>query len=278
MKKLPISVVINTFQADRYLDLVLRSVVDYVEEIVVCDMYSDDRTVEIAEEFGAKVVFHERVGYVEPARKFAVDQSNQPWVLILDADEVLSNGLWEEFAKLIEGGDADIIEFHWLNYMFGAPMIGAGFEPDRDIHSRLFLRGAVTLHSEVHQGLRPVDGMRVKRIPFSDLLCVHHFTYLSAEDFVGRVNKYTSVEAGQAFEFEKISSGRVLRKLGRDFFKRMVMKGGSKLGWQGLSISLLMLANDSMKFAKILELQNGASGDSILATHRKIAEEKLKNR
>ncbi|MBA4291370.1 hypothetical protein C0431_00185 [bacterium] len=275
--KLPISVVINTFQAERYLDLVLRSVVDHVEEIVVCDMYSDDRTVEIAEKFGAKVVFHDRVGYVEPARKFAVDQSNQPWVLILDADEVLSPRLWDEFAKLLDGKCADIIEFHWLNYMFGAPMFGAGFEPDRDVHGRLFLREAVTLHSEVHQGLRPVDGMRVTRIPFSDELCVHHFTYLSAEDFIGRVNKYTSVEAGQVFESEKVNFGRVFRKLGRDFWKRMVVKGGNKIGWQGLSVSLLMLANDAMKFAKILELQNGASGESVLAAHRKIAEEKLKN-
>lgn len=277
MKKLPISVVINTFQAERYLDLVLRSVVEHVEEIVVCDMYSEDRTVQIAEEFGAKVVYHERVGYVEPARKFAVDQSNQPWVLILDADEVLSPGLWDEFEKLISSKGADIIEFHWLNYMFGVPMIGAGFEPERDVHGRLFLREAVTLHSEVHQGLRPVDGMRVARVRFSDELCVHHFTYLSAEDFVGRVNKYTSVEAGQVIEFERISSGRVFRKLVRDFFKRMVVKGGRKLGWQGLSVSLLMLANDAMKFAKILELQNGASSDSLLAAHRKIAEEKLKN-
>jgi hypothetical protein len=170
-----------------------------------------------------------------------------------------------------------LVEFHWLNYMFGAEMDGAGVAARDDVHGRLFRRNAVTLHPEVHDYLRPNDGIRLARVPYSRTTCIHHFTYLTAEDFVGRVNRYTSIEAGQVHQVERISTLRVTRKLVRDFWKRMGRQGGKSLGWQGLSFSLLMMANDAMKFAKILELQNGASSDSVLAAHRKIAEEKLKN-
>lgn len=268
MEKLPISVVINTFQAESYLDLVLQAVADHVSEIVVCDMHSTDRTQEIAQSFGAKIVLHEQLGYADPARKFAVENSTQPWVFILDADEIVPSTLWPVIAELISKNQTDIISFHWLNYMFGAPIDGAGFDPRRDIHPRLFRRDAVTLHPEVHAYLKPKPESRVHQVPYSPQTCIHHFTYLSAQNFVARANKYTDLEAQNQFRNQKVTPTRALRKLVRDFLKRMIKQRGSKLGWQGFSISLLMLANDAMKFAKILEHQNNATPESIQEQHR----------
>ena len=71
-----ISVVINTLNEENNIGACIESVQGFADEIVVCDMYSDDRTVEIAESYGAKVVFHERVGFVEPARFFAISQAS----------------------------------------------------------------------------------------------------------------------------------------------------------------------------------------------------------
>ena len=57
-----ISVVINTFNAERHLERVLRSVKDF-DEILVCDMHSTDRTIAIAREYGCTIVYHDHTGF-----------------------------------------------------------------------------------------------------------------------------------------------------------------------------------------------------------------------
>ena len=89
-----ISVVINTYNAEKHLEEVLLSVKDF-DEIVICDMHSTDSTIEIAKKFNCKVVYHEHTGYAEPARNFAVHQASHPWVLVIDADEAIPRKLRE---------------------------------------------------------------------------------------------------------------------------------------------------------------------------------------
>ena len=59
-KRATISVVINTLNAERIFEHCLNSIKDDADEIIVCDMHSEDRTVEIAQKYGCKVVYHER--------------------------------------------------------------------------------------------------------------------------------------------------------------------------------------------------------------------------
>ena len=81
-----ISVVINTLNAERLLEKCLLSIQD-ADEIIICDMYSEDRTIEIAKKFNCKIVYHQKTGIVEPARNWAMDQAAGEWILVLDADE-----------------------------------------------------------------------------------------------------------------------------------------------------------------------------------------------
>lgn len=83
-----ISVVINTFNSERFLDACLKSVATF-DEIVLCDMHSTDQTCAIAEKYGCRIVYHERTGFVEPARNYAIAQASNEWVLVLDSDEVV---------------------------------------------------------------------------------------------------------------------------------------------------------------------------------------------
>ena len=68
-----ISVVINTYNAEKYLQQVLDSVKDF-DEVVVCDMESTDDTVAIAREYGCKVLTFPKANHksAEPARTFAI--------------------------------------------------------------------------------------------------------------------------------------------------------------------------------------------------------------
>lgn len=67
----------------------LAAVRDAVDELIVVDTGSTDRTVEIAEEFGAKVLHHEWNGSFSDARNVSFDAATSDWVMYLDADEVL---------------------------------------------------------------------------------------------------------------------------------------------------------------------------------------------
>src|SRR5450759_1251360 len=90
-----ISAVINTLNEERNLPFALRSVQDWVDEIVVVDMHSEDATRDIAKQYGARVFLHERLGYADPARAFALEQAVGDWILLIDADELIPAPLSE---------------------------------------------------------------------------------------------------------------------------------------------------------------------------------------
>jgi glycosyltransferase involved in cell wall biosynthesis len=98
---------------EEMLEQCLASAADHVDEIVIVDTGSTDRTIEIAESFGAKVLHHEWTGDFSEARNVSFDAASGDWLMYLDADEVLVDGdgarlreltgqVWREAMFLIE--------------------------------------------------------------------------------------------------------------------------------------------------------------------------------
>ncbi|MBR0070682.1 MAG: glycosyltransferase family 2 protein, partial [Synergistaceae bacterium] len=101
-----LSLYIITMNEEKRLARTLESAKDIVDEIVIVDSGSTDRTKEIAESFGARFIFHEweSVGHQV---KFAEEQCRYKWVLRLDADEVLQESLAEEISRIKINGTKD---------------------------------------------------------------------------------------------------------------------------------------------------------------------------
>ena len=80
-----ISIVINTYNAERYLEKSIQSVTEF-DEIVICDMESTDSTLDIARRYNCKIVTFPKGNctVVETARNFAISHASNPWVLVLD--------------------------------------------------------------------------------------------------------------------------------------------------------------------------------------------------
>lgn len=98
MEKLPISVIIITLnEADR-IEAAIRSVIDWVDEVVLIDSGSQDNTVELAAQSGARVMFNAWPGYGQQKR-FAEEQARNDWLLNLDADERITEPLRHEIAE-----------------------------------------------------------------------------------------------------------------------------------------------------------------------------------
>ena len=193
-----ISVVVNTLNEELRLGYALRSVKEWADEIVVVDMHSDDRTAEIAASFAARVFLHERAGYADPARAYAVDQSTGDWILVLDADELIPEPLSRRLRAIAANDEADAVRIRWRNYLLGAAIGHTGWGPDQDRHVRFFRRGAVDLRPDVHDFLRVTEGARVLDLEPGPGLEVVHFNYIDVEQFVEKMNRYTSVEAEAA--------------------------------------------------------------------------------
>src|SRR5262245_10992026 len=110
-----LSVVINTKNSAETLRRALQSVA-FADELIVVEMESTDETLSIAREFNARTFQHQDVGYVEPARNFALDQAKQDWILVLDDDEEVSSGLHQQVESVVNGSVTKALkaDVYWL--------------------------------------------------------------------------------------------------------------------------------------------------------------------
>jgi glycosyltransferase involved in cell wall biosynthesis len=271
-----ISAVINTLNAETHIPLALGSVRSWVDEIVVVDMHSVDSTVDIAREFGAKVFFHERMGFADPARAFALEQAQGDWILILDADEVVPPTLSKTLLQIAQRGEADVVKIPRLNYLLGAPLMHSGWGPDQDTHFRFFRKGSLQTTATVHNYLHPVPNARIRTMKYEPGLALVHFNYLDSEDFIERLNRYTTIDAGQAFALEERSSpANAIARAAGEFAKRYMLCSGWRDGWRGLYLSLFMAFYRIAKAAKLQERTELGDRQKTSAGYRKIAESLL---
>lgn len=250
-----ISAVINTLNEERNLPIALRSVQPWVDEIVVVDMYSEDRTVEIAQKFGAKIFFHERMGFVEPARSYAVEQTRGDWVLILDADEVIPYSLSRALLRIADSNTADIVRIPRLNYVLGAPIMHTNWGPDQDSQLRFFRKGCFRTTATIHAGIHPAAGSRTLALRLEPGVAIVHFSYSDSKQFIEKMNSYTSIEANQAFERgERRSPLGALARGVKEFGVRYIKGSGFRDGWRGFYISIFMAFYRIATAAKLHEL------------------------
>ena len=164
--------------------------VRWADEIIVVDSGSRDRTIEIAQSFGAKTTYHAFGGHGEQ-KNVALDLCSSDWTLLLDADEPLTPELQQEIRQLLacEDGRAPKYDAYWiprLNFIFGRWMRHGGFYPDRKL--RLLRRGVARLSEGVGPHSTPqFQGPRGKLK--HDML---HYAYPDLNIYLEHMNRYSS--------------------------------------------------------------------------------------
>jgi glycosyltransferase involved in cell wall biosynthesis len=224
-----ISVIIHTKNAEKTLRWAIKSVVLWANEVIVVDMKSTDETVAIAKEMGARVLSVPDAKFADPARQFALDKAKGPWIFVLDADEEVPKTLAEQLQLLAGNMEVQAYELPRKNMIFGQ-WAKTGWWPDYII--RFFQKGTVTWPGEVH-ALPIATGMVVKLEAKEELAILHH-NYDSVEDFITRLNRYTSLEAEQKSEQRPI-----LRAFYDEFMRRYFADQGLMQGSYGVVLSLL---------------------------------------
>jgi glycosyltransferase involved in cell wall biosynthesis len=271
-----ISAVVNTLNEEKNLAYALRSLTTWVDEVVVVDMHSDDRTVEIAREHGARVFLHERTSAPDGARAFALSQAAGEWVILLDADELVPAPLAERLRELAREGEWDVVKLPRRNYLLGDAVDHTGWGAEQDAQLRFFRRDAILASDHIHAMFRPAEGARVLSLAPRPEHALVHFAYLDTAHFLEKLNRYTTVEAEQAFAAKRRTTpAKAFLQVLREFATRYVRMGGWRDGWRGLYLSLFMAMYRAATAAKLEELARIGGREEVRRAYGEVAEEVL---
>jgi len=243
-----ISVIINTRNEEKNVVDVISSAKKIADEIVVVDMKSSDNTVKLAKKEGVKVYSHEYKEYVEPARNFAISKATKEWILIIDPDELLTPGLIKKFKQIVKKPNGDYFRIPRKNIIFGKWIKHSRWWPDYKI--RFFKKGSVSWGDEIHS-IPITQGVGVDLLEKESLAIIHNH-YQSVEQYLERMNRYTSIQAK-----EKIDAGYkfiwkdLIGKPSSEFLSRYFAGEGYKDGLHGLALSLLQAFSESVMYIKI---------------------------
>jgi len=234
----------------------LGTLLPWCDEVIVVDQHSEDDTAAIAEGIGATVYQHDRTGGIaDPARRFAVGKATGDWVFILDADEMVPPTLARHLRELADRDPAfDVVMVPRANVLLGRWLRYGNNWPSR--HARFFRPGSLLMTDRIHKSIEPAPGTRRHKLPADPALAIWHFPGGNLSDLVRKVDRYTDIEARQAYARGKRTHGPadLLLEAGRYLWRQYIRDRGYRDGTMGLAVALTRTYYRVLTAAKLWEL------------------------
>jgi len=263
-----LSVVIITHHEEVNIERTLASVQPLVSEgkgeIIVVDSGSTDRTVEIAKSMGAKVFVESWKGYAAQ-KNSAIEKATGDWILSLDADEEISDGLREFLLLIIFGSHQEEyanfqggMVFPRRNSFLERSIRHGGFYPDPKL--RLIRRGCARFEARlVHEDLQLSRGAKYDPSLYYEMggpLEIIHHSYPTLTDYLDHMNLYSSVGAEMvaAGGRSRFSVFNIVVRPWATFVYNYFFRLGFLDGREGLLLHLYHAVYVSWKYAKAWEL------------------------
>lgn len=246
-----ISAVINTRNEAEYLVDCLESL-SWVDEIVVVDMESIDTTRDIAYRFTKQVYTHPAMDYVEPARNFGIKHATGDWILVMDPDERVPASLAKRLIDLAEESKYNFIRIPRKNMIFNTWVRHSRWWPDYNI--RFFQRDQVEWQDNIHSV--PITYGEGHNLPDEEQFAITHLNYVSLEEYFGRLQRYSTIQADQLIkEGYRFFWVDLISKPMSEFLSRFFAGAGYKDGLHGFILSILQGFSEFVVFLKVWEKQ-----------------------
>lgn len=245
MEKLTVTVLAKNEESN--IERCLRSV-HWADELLVVDSGSTDKTLDICRKYGCKIVETDWLGF-GPTRQLSIERAANDWILVIDADEEVTEALANRINQLLSSPDDNKgYSFKRNSFYLGKQI---RFCWGRDFTLRLFNREKGNYNdNNVHES---VD-LEAEVVKFKEPIL--HYTYPTIESHIKKINLYSTLGAIQSYEKGKRSSiiKAVLR--GIYFFIEMYFfRLGFLDGKEGLILSIISSYGSSIKYFKIWEIQ-----------------------
>ena len=244
-----ITIVILTKNEEKNIVDVIENAKKVSDKVLIVDSGSTDKTVELAEANGAKVVYRAWNNDFAAQRNFALEHVETEWVLYLDADERVNDELVNAINKVMQAPIDAIYRFIRRNNAFGKDFKYGVLSPDSVL--RMFPKDKAKWEGKVHEN--PVSKLPV--ITLQGFL--NHYTYTDFEQYLTKMNLYASI--GACNYKEKGKKVSVMKDfIFRPFFaflKMYILKKGFLEGSIGFVLSL-NYANYTLNKYNILKLLN----------------------
>ncbi len=225
--------------------------VSWADEIIVLDSGSSDGTQEICRARGATVVESSWTGYAAQ-KNTAIEKARHPWVLSLDADELVSDTLREQILAVLRAdGPADGFRIPRKNIFFGKWLRHGDHWPDHQI--RLFRKGCGLFKVKaVHESVEVSGVVNELTEP------LEHHSYENFHEFFDRQLRYAALAAEElgARGQSPALSDFVFRPLWR-FVKGYFFKSGWRDGCEGFIVSVGYAYYVFMRAAFLRESRRG---------------------
>jgi len=218
MSRIPVTVIIPTFNEAANIRRALISVLDWAEQVFIVDSYSTDDTIDVA-----RSVDNERVQIVQHRFENYSAQWTwaltrlpiaQPWVMKLDADERATPEFRAEVSRVLAADDAAVAYIvHWRLIFMGQSLRWGGLFPNGNVR--------IWRHGQAHFENRDVNEHLVVDGPIGTIRNpIEHHDYKSLSHWLDRHNRYASMEAKSVSE-GNVTGGLKPRLLGRPDERRI---------------------------------------------------------
>jgi glycosyltransferase involved in cell wall biosynthesis len=244
-----IAAIIITKNEEKNIVACLESVA-WVDERIVVDAESRDRTVAVAKPLATQVHVRPWPGY-GPQKNFGMEQARSEWILIVDADERITPELRDEIQSMLKSGPAAGVagfEIPRKNYFYGRWIQGGGMYPDCQL--RLFRKSSGRYDdTALHENLRLTGRIGRLRQPMD------HHSMPTIGAHVRKMAWYTTLGAQEkiktrltvtALEIAGHHLGTIVRTY--------VLRGGWRDGVHGVIVALFAGMHTFVKYAKVYEI------------------------
>ncbi len=247
-----ISAVIITYNEERNIERCLKSLHGIVDEILIVDSFSNDRTVELAKLENARVVEHPFEGYIEQ-KNYATRLAENNFILSLDADEALDERMKQAIKAVKSNWQYDAYSFNRLTNYCGRWIYHCGWYPDKKL--RLFDRDKCHWTGvNPHDKLTFISSGTANHLPGNIL----HYSYYTIAEHQKQTQRFTTI-AAKSLHKQGRKATFIKRFIAPSFklFKDFILFRGfmdGKLGW---TICWISAKSTFLKYQKLQQMNEG---------------------
>jgi len=243
-KSTDITAIIPTLNEERNINEAIDSV-SFADEIIIIDSFSTDQTVEIARSKKIRL-FQRKFDDFSSQKNYAIQQANNNWIYVLDADERINSELQKEILEAVKD-PKNYVGFYVYRtfYFIGKKLNYSGWQRDKVI--RLFRKDKCKYDGKlVHETIKAEGKVGY----FKNKL--EHYSYQNFDHYIQKLNQYAFLKATTLFKKGKnVTLFHILIKPPYRFISHYIIRLGFLDGFPGFIIAVTQAYGVLSRYIKL---------------------------